>query len=204
MCSCRTFVPMQEFAIGLIMLELYPDSLALVSLFGLLDGGAQLLAGASIGQYVDRCAAAAGNASKPAVQCGPQQASRVTLTEHLLRTRCSICDLGADCLETLMCRTERLRCAMSMYVLQNAAVATSTATALVSLSLLPGTLLFWVLVGCTVLMGSVSSVGAMGSTLSVEKEWTLALCGADSAALARLNAGDCHLLCPLQPKRLSR
>ncbi len=36
------------------MLELYPRSLVLVSAFGLLDGGAQLLSGASIGQYIDR------------------------------------------------------------------------------------------------------------------------------------------------------
>ena len=45
---------MWEFAIGLIMLELLPSSLALVSAFGLVDGGAQILSGALIGDYVDR------------------------------------------------------------------------------------------------------------------------------------------------------
>lgn len=45
---------MWEFAIGLIMLELYPSSLALVSTFGLVDGGAQILSGALIGDYIDR------------------------------------------------------------------------------------------------------------------------------------------------------
>ena len=34
------------------------------------------------------------------------------------------------------------------------------------------------------------SVGAMGSTLAVEREWTKALCYGNSAALASMNAGD--------------
>eukprot|EP00891_Asterochloris_glomerata_P005298 jgi/Astpho2/5298/e_gw1.00075.46.1_t len=121
------------------MLELYPRSLVLVSAFGLLDGGAQLLSGASIGQYIDR--------------------------------------------------TDRLRCATSMYIIQNAAVAASAATALISFHAPSGTPLFWIPVSATILIGSISSVGAMGSTLSVEKEWTKTLCGTDSAALARLNSG---------------
>ena len=45
---------MWEFAIGLIMLELYPSSLALVSAFGLVEGGAQIFFGAVLGDYVDR------------------------------------------------------------------------------------------------------------------------------------------------------
>lgn len=45
---------MWEFAIGLIMLELYPSSLALVSAFGLVEGAAQIFSGAVLGDYVDR------------------------------------------------------------------------------------------------------------------------------------------------------
>jgi len=45
---------MWEFSIGLILLELCPDSLALVALFGLLDSIAQVIAGPHIGAYVDR------------------------------------------------------------------------------------------------------------------------------------------------------
>lgn len=45
---------MWEFAIGLILLELRPGSLALVSVFGLADSGAQVLAGPHIGAYIDR------------------------------------------------------------------------------------------------------------------------------------------------------
>ena len=45
---------MWEFSIGLILLELCPDSLALVALFGLIDSIAQVIAGPHIGAYVDR------------------------------------------------------------------------------------------------------------------------------------------------------
>ncbi len=45
---------MWEFAIGLILLELRPGSLALVSAFGLVDSGAQVIAGPHIGAYIDR------------------------------------------------------------------------------------------------------------------------------------------------------
>ena len=38
-------------------------------------------------------------------------------------------------------------------------------------------------------LGSASSVGCQGSALSVEREWTKALCRGSSVALARLNAG---------------
>lgn len=45
---------MWEFAIGLIMLELYPSSLALVSAYGLVDGLAKVFSGSAIGSYIDR------------------------------------------------------------------------------------------------------------------------------------------------------
>ncbi|KAK9815567.1 hypothetical protein WJX72_006024 [[Myrmecia] bisecta] len=87
---------MWEFDVGLLMLELYPDSLLLVSAYGLVSSAVQVLLGAYVGSYVDR--------------------------------------------------TPRLKAGRSI-------------------------------------------LGALGSTLSVEKEWTRALCQGDSAALARLNSG---------------
>ncbi len=48
---------MWEFAVGLLMLQLRPGSLLLVSVFGLVDGGAQVLAGGTVGSYVGRRAA---------------------------------------------------------------------------------------------------------------------------------------------------
>jgi len=47
---------MWEFAIGLIMLEMYPSSLALVPVFGLVDGLAKVFSGSLVGSYIDRCA----------------------------------------------------------------------------------------------------------------------------------------------------
>ena len=47
---------MWEFAVGLLMLQLRPGSLLLVSVFGLVDGGAQVMAGGAVGSYVGRSA----------------------------------------------------------------------------------------------------------------------------------------------------
>eukprot|EP00887_Chlorella_sp_A99_P000187 scaffold13.g187.t1 len=128
-----------EFAVGLIMLELHPTSLLLVSTFGLLDSAIQVVFGASVGSWVDR--------------------------------------------------TERLVAAQRMYMLQNSMVALS---ALASLLLLwtgaRAGALYWACLLAALGAGAASSLGALGATLSVEREWTRALCGADSAALARVNS----------------
>lgn len=76
-----------------------------------------------------------------------------------------------------------------MYVLQNVAVALSALTALISLHTPQGSAWFWAGAACTIGIGSISSVGAQGSALSVEKEWTTVLCKGDSAVLAKLNSG---------------
>lgn len=43
-----------EFTLALLLTRLYPDSLAVVSLYGLADSGASLLAGPALGRAVDR------------------------------------------------------------------------------------------------------------------------------------------------------
>lgn len=86
-------------------------------------------------------------------------------------------------------RTGRLKAACSMYVLQNTAVALSALCALISLHSAEGSAWFWAGAICTIGIGSISSVGAQGSSLSVEKEWTVVLCKGDSAVLAKLNSG---------------
>jgi iron-regulated transporter 1 len=76
-----------------------------------------------------------------------------------------------------------------MYILQNTAVALSAGGALAA-SLVDGSAAsFWACTALVIAVGSTSSVGCQGSALSVEREWTKALCGGDSAALASLNAG---------------
>ena len=86
-------------------------------------------------------------------------------------------------------RNDRMKAACSMYILQNAAVAASALTAWVSLKSSQGSALFWIGAVSTIASGSISSIGSQGSMLSVEKEWTTALCGSDSAALAKFNSG---------------
>ena len=76
-----------------------------------------------------------------------------------------------------------------MYLLQNMSVAISAGAAVVALYLDQRNSIFWGCVACTMLLGSVSSAGALGATLSVEREWTKALCQGNSASLAKLNAG---------------
>lgn len=77
-----------------------------------------------------------------------------------------------------------------MYVMQNTAVVLSALSALVSLQSQQGSVFFWAGKACTIGVGSVSSIGAQGSTLSVEKEWTVVLCNGNSAALAKVNSGS--------------
>lgn len=87
-------------------------------------------------------------------------------------------------------RTPRLTAACNMYVLQNSAVALSASSALGALVAAGDwPALFWPCILLTIGLGSASSVGCQGSALSVEREWTKALCTDDSAALATLNAG---------------
>ena len=50
-CGIRAW----EFAVGLLMLRLRPESLVLVSAFGLADSGGQVLTGAAVGSYLSRC-----------------------------------------------------------------------------------------------------------------------------------------------------
>lgn len=76
-----------------------------------------------------------------------------------------------------------------MYRLQNIAVAVSAFSAFVTSFLSPGHFFYWSFMLSTILHGAVSSVGCQGSALSVEREWTKALCQGDSASLASLNAG---------------
>ena len=90
-----------------------------------------------------------------------------------------------------------------MYVIQNTAVVLSALSAHVSLQAHQGSVLFWAGAACTIVVGSVSSIGAQGSTLSVEKEWTVVLCNGNSAALAKVNSGSTsalqapYLSCPI-------
>lgn len=80
-----------------------------------------------------------------------------------------------------------------MYCLQNAAVFLSAAAVLPLLSVAgegnSHGWLYWLLVTCTIAFGSISTVGSMGSTLAVERQWTKALCLGDFAALSALNSG---------------
>lgn len=92
------------------------------------------------------------------------------------------------------CRTTRLKAACSMYVMQHTALVLSALSALVSLQSHQGSAVFWTGVACTIGFGSVSSIGAQGSTLSVEKEWTVVLCNGNSAALAKVNSGSASAL----------
>ena len=76
-----------------------------------------------------------------------------------------------------------------MYRLQNIAMAVSAFSAFLTSFLSPGHFFYWSFMLSTILHGAVSSVGCQGSALSVQREWTKALCQGDSASLASLNAG---------------
>jgi solute carrier family 40 (iron-regulated transporter), member 1 len=116
-------------------------------------------------------------------------------TSLLLVALFGLADAGAQLLfvpviGTYLDRTPRLKGACAMYALQNTAVAVSAAAALCILNLhLEGGPAFDLLVGLAIAAGSLSSVGAAGATITVEREWTKALSNHDSHALAVINAG---------------
>ena len=184
-----------EFAAGLIFLDLNQDSLLYVALFGLLDAATLVLFGAAVGAYVDRwagCKSGACSGLSPLAPSGCQAAPGVPP-----RTVCPQRPVGLA--RTLLHapaparrgrRTPRLQAATRLICMQNVAVAVS---ALASLALLWGGItagpLFYAFMALAMAAGSVSSLGSLGNSLSVEREWTKTLCGSDSEALARLNAG---------------
>jgi len=79
-----------------------------------------------------------------------------------------------------------------MYTLQSLAVAISATFVLVAILQLSTdtTLLSTALKIGTIIFSALSSVASLGSTISVEKEWTKQLCQNDLKQLARLNAGQ--------------
>lgn len=85
-----------------------------------------------------------------------------------------------------------------MYLLQNIAVGLSAVAACLALGLQQGSQpawMFWTCVTLLISLGSISSLGALGATVSVEKEWTKALCQGDAKRLSHVNAGDPMCLC---------
>lgn len=50
---------------------------------------------------------------------------------------------------------------------------------------------YWLLLCTTVLAGACSSVGSLGASVSVEREWPKVLCGSNTAALSKVNSGLC-------------
>ena len=90
-----------------------------------------------------------------------------------------------------------------MYIAQNLSVAASAAACLALVlgwgadpasaeaavpSQAPHNAVYWALVVLAIVFGAASTLGAMGASLAVEREWTKALSCGDSAALAEMNA----------------
>ena len=87
---------------------------------------------------------------------------------------------------------ERYQAATSMYFVQNLGTCVSSAGFLVLLSsdwMQNGFMAIFVVSIC-IIAACISSLGAMGSTISVEREWTKALCGYnyDDGQLSEINA----------------
>jgi hypothetical protein len=62
--------------------------------------------------------------------------------------------------------------------------------------------LYGVLISITLLAGASSSIGSLGATVAVEREYAKTLCGDDSTALRKLNAsefGAAGLTCSTSP-----
>ena len=105
-------------------------------------------------------------------------------------------------------RTERLRCGTRMYVLQHGLVALSCAAAAAAARAPPGTRARAALSALVLVSGASAGAGNAGSTLSVEQDWVVTLCGDDVERRAQLNsrmrAVDlcCLILAPLAASML--
>jgi hypothetical protein len=63
--------------------------------------------------------------------------------------------------------------------------------------------LYGVLISITLLAGASSSIGSLGATVAVEREYAKTLCGDDSTALRKLNAsefGAAGMTCSTSPR----
>ena len=89
-----------------------------------------------------------------------------------------------------------MKAASDMYLIQNSAVACSALSILAALSAKSHSVPFWTSIVLLMAFGTISSAGALGATLSIEKEWVKALCGHDSAFLAATNSGESSRLSP--------
>jgi hypothetical protein len=49
---------------------------------------------------------------------------------------------------------------------------------------------YWALLATAVLAGACSSIGSLGASVSVEREWPKVLCGSNTAALSKINSGN--------------
>ena len=86
-----------------------------------------------------------------------------------------------------------------MYMLQNLGVLLSAAAMFPLLADSAGSrrggdpggssVVFWALTVGSIACGAAASVGSMGSTLAVERQWTKALCCGNTEALAAMNSG---------------
>ncbi|GMH45689.1 hypothetical protein BSKO_13652 [Bryopsis sp. KO-2023] len=145
-----------EFAVGLVILDLYNNSLREVSLYGLASALGAVLFGPSVGRFIDR--------------------------------------------------TPRFRTVAVFYFIQNVGMALAAVSSLALLWNGPRTMegpLALALLGSVIFWGVFGAVGFLGSTVSVEKEWTRALCGDDEHELAIMNSSlrtidlGCLILAPV-------
>jgi iron-regulated transporter 1 len=149
-----------EFLVGLVMLEIHPSSLLLVSIFGLCDAAAVVVFGPAVGIFVD---------SMPRL--------KAACTMYIVQNT-AVAVSAASCL-TLVLKWGSSATGSSS--------ATATATAAAAVAPHHG-VAYWIFVVMAMTAGAISSIGALGATLSVEREWTKTLSGNDSDALAKMNA----------------
>jgi len=68
-----------EFAVALILIRLYPGSLALISAYGLMENLVRVVGGAPVGRYIDRCGLRSGARRRVAARLWSCSARRRTL-----------------------------------------------------------------------------------------------------------------------------
>ncbi len=170
----------------------YPDTLLLVSLYGLLDALVKLACGSAIGSFVDRTERWPAATAMYCLQNGCIAASAVCAGlliwlhdgQQLQQQVCARALRRRRGLRWRRC----LAGALPSWGAHSAAGRAARPT--------PSHPRPWprppqarvALTALTIGLGALSSAGSIGISICVERDWTKALCGSDDAALARMNA----------------
>lgn len=155
---------MWEFAVGLLLIHVWPDTLATGAAYGMVLAVVQVLGGAPIGDWVDRSERIAVVRRSLVVANGSVAASALVISMLLSKVELAASDHKALC--------------------EGGGVGTGGGAAAHP----ERDFGFWLLLLLIMAGGVFSTLGSLASTLAVEKDWVKVVCRGNPELLANTNA----------------